>query len=253
MSELTAKAHVIALYQNKTGDGVERSCLEVDGWQNMAKRKRLKERSIDAKRDGCREWGNLWSRVLLCLYTWGCTAGGKEGNGVQMFCIKSRTLNFNRYITVRSPAALPSQRSKPPSTFLTLLATATPSHQNTLSDSPFLFLITAACPMLFFLTLWWWAVFSWLYSLFSPVFTGTAGTRLCQQSVASFELRVGCFKTNFNTHTHVSNVHLLMAWVYYHAPDDNTSQLFTLAPHLNTSLQHTHTQIIRRGLMEEVV
>lgn len=41
-----------------------------------------------------------------------------------------------------------------------------------------------------------------------------------------------------------------MAWVYYHAPDDNTLQLFTLAPNLSF---HTHIQIIMRGLMEEEV
>lgn len=41
-----------------------------------------------------------------------------------------------------------------------------------------------------------------------------------------------------------------MVWVYYHAPDDNTLQLFTLAPNLSF---HTHIQIIMRGLMEEEV
>lgn len=124
-----------------------------DREKEIKKRETWTLREMDLQ--GVREWGNLWSRVLLFLYTWECTAGGKEGNGVQMYCIKHRGLNFNRYITMRSPAALPFQTSKPPSTFLTLPATAPPpppllpTHTH-LPDSPFLALISAACPVFFF-------------------------------------------------------------------------------------------------------
>ena len=153
-----------------------------------------------------REWGNLRSRVLLFLYTWECTAGGKEGNGVQMYCIKHRGLNFNRYITMRSPAALALQTSKPPSTFLTLPATAPPpllpTHiylipRTNIRSLPrhFFFLLSRSV-----------AAFISLYSPHSPSFTGAAGI----EPVASFELWLACFKTHLNTHTHththVSNV-----------------------------------------------
>lgn len=115
---------------------------------------RTRERERDEKREaptlremdgeGAREFTalHLIVHVHVRVHSW----GGKRGNGLQMLCIKHRGQNFNRYITTRSPAALPPQTSKPPSTFLTLLATDAHPHplQPPLSPSNICSLLSVA-------------------------------------------------------------------------------------------------------------
>lgn len=131
------------------------------------------------------EWGNLWSWVSLFLYAWECTAGGKEGNGVQMYCIQHRALNFNRYIMMCSPAALLFQTSKPP-TFLTLVATAPPSPFLLPAHTPDYHFLIHQYPLLFFSFSLAVGCINFTFILFS-LFNGRSGYR---QAVASFELLV---------------------------------------------------------------
>lgn len=103
-----------ASYQNQRGrcgggeGGREGGVWDVGGGQNTVKRKRLKERSADFKGDGWRGSEGIYGPASHCACTReGAQLGEKRGNGLQMLCIKHRGLNFNRYVTTRSPAALP--------------------------------------------------------------------------------------------------------------------------------------------------
>lgn len=66
----------------------------------------LREMNVEGER-GVREFmvSGLIVPVHVRVHSW-----GKEGNGVQMYCIQHTGLNFNRYITKRS--LFPT--SKPP-------------------------------------------------------------------------------------------------------------------------------------------